>query len=162
MNEPERFQTDAYRDVLSSLPATGRLMLGRQALTTMTEAACAGYPLEVCGLLIGDRPEPDVWRVTEARAVENLNRERAADRFLLDPKAFLRIDRELAGTDREIVGVYHSHPDCPARPSPTDRENAWEDFVYPILSVENGRMSDIRAWCLDAEGRFREVRIETE
>jgi len=111
----------------------------------------AGYPHEICGLLIGSITESG-WSITEARQVDNLNRERAADRFELDPAAYQRIDRELRGSGQEIVGVYYSHPDCPAKPSPTDLGSAWEGFAYPIVSICAGKAAELRCWSVNDQG----------
>lgn len=154
---PERFRSADYRAVVADAPAAARVVLPAAARETMKELACAGYPEEVCGLLIGTLDD-DGWLVEEARAVANRNRERAGDRFELDPDAYRRIDRGLRGSGKEIIGVFHSHPDCPARPSPTDLAAAWEGFLYPIVSVCGGRFAELRCWSLDgACGRFRRV-----
>lgn len=156
MSEPERFRSPEYLAVLNDEPAIEVCSVSDAATRTMTSAAEAGYPLEICGLLIGTT-DGEQWQVEEARIVENLNRERAADRFQLDPQGYQRVDRELRGSGREIIGVFHSHPDCPAKPSPTDLENAWEGLLYPIISVHNGQTADIRFWQLHAPTHtFRE------
>jgi proteasome lid subunit RPN8/RPN11 len=117
----------------------------------MHKAAEAGYPHEICGLLIG-KMEHDTWFISEARQIENLNKERASDRFQLDPAGYQAVDRELRGNGNEIIGVFHSHPDCPAKPSPTDLENAWEGFIYPIISVCDGRVREQLNWALNESG----------
>ena len=119
------------------------------------------YPQEACGLLIGTLSAAG-WNVQAVRQVANLNTERATDRFQLDPEAYRRIDLELRGSQQEIIGVYHSHPDCPAKPSPTDLGSAWEGFVYPIISVYRGQASDVRCWTLGSDERFRSVPLLQE
>jgi proteasome lid subunit RPN8/RPN11 len=159
--EPERFQSPAYLAVLDDSSASTILQISDACRMQLRQQAEAGYPQEICGLLIGKITQ-QAWLIDQVRAVENLNRERAADRFQLDPAAYQAIDRELRETDSEIIGVYHSHPDCPAKPSPTDIENAWEGFAYPIISVCEGKVADIRCWSLNSEGtRFQPVTIES-
>jgi proteasome lid subunit RPN8/RPN11 len=51
----------------------------------------------------------------------------------------------------EVVGVWHSHPDHPARPSETDRNGAWEGWSYLILSVTAEGVPDLRSWRLRGE-----------
>jgi len=49
----------------------------------------------------------------------------------------------------EIVGFYHSHPDHPAQPSPTDLEHAhWIGCSYVITAVAHGTAMDTRSFCL--------------
>ncbi len=51
------------------------------------------------------------------------------------------------------MGIYHSHPDHPPLHSPFDRERAWVDYVYIILSIRNGRFHEARAWILRSEDK---------
>jgi proteasome lid subunit RPN8/RPN11 len=127
-----------------------------------------GYPQEVCGLLIGRAGEnPGSRRVVKALRAGNRNRERAADRYELDPADYLRIEAEARRLRLEIVGVYHSHPDHPSRPSETDRlraEEIWqsaESWSYLILEIAAGKLASRRSWILE-NAAFREevIRIE--
>jgi len=157
--EPERFRSSAYLAVLDSTEADEKFYISAQCLNNLRQLAEAGYPQEICGLLLGTIDNGD-WNIQQLRSVTNLNTERAADRFQLDPAAYQSIDRELRGTNLEIVGVYHSHPDCPAKPSPTDLVNAWEGFAYPIISICDGKAAEIRCWSIHAERDcFREAMI---
>lgn len=159
MYEPERFRSPEYLTVIDDSPAIRACTLSSAAIATMRQEAEAGFPHEVCGLLVGTLDE-DGWWVTEARPVANLNTERAADRFQLDPAGYQAIDRELRDSKLEIIGVYHSHPDCPAKPSPTDLDSAWPELLYPIISVCDGKTADIRCWQLtDDSSKFQSVRI---
>ncbi|MES0372049.1 MAG: M67 family metallopeptidase [Mariprofundaceae bacterium] len=160
MYEPERFKSTEYLAVLDQSGNEYHCSFSDTALDAMKSAAETGYPLEICGLLIGNL-ENNSWIIEEARQVENLNKERASDRFQLDPNGYQSIDRELRGSGREIIGVFHSHPDCPAKPSPTDLENAWEGFIYPIISVCDGNVSNQLNWALNADGnKFSSVTIQ--
>ncbi len=159
--EPERFRSRDYLDVLSQTPATQTCHISRIAMQGMHDSAGRHYPLEACGLLLG-RLDANGWNIDEAREVANLNTERAADRFILDAQAYQAVDRELAGSGREIVGIYHSHPDCPARPSPTDLAAAWEGFAYIIVSTCEGIAADTRCWALNDSGEaFAAVHLDT-
>ncbi len=158
--EPERFGSEAYVSVLEETDSALVCTFKANALHTMQDIAQAGYPDEICGLLIGlNRGQG--WEVSEVRQVENINKERAADRFQLDPAGYQAIDSELRGSGNEIIGVFHSHPDCPARPSPTDLSNAWEGFVYPIVSVCKGQVAEVNCWIVTDEvscgGRFQRL-----
>jgi len=157
--EPERFRSSAYLAVIDKTTTNEKLYISSQCLDYLRHLAETGYPLEVCGLLVGTASS-DGWNIQQLRPVANLNTERASDRFQLDPAEYQSVDRELRSTDTEIIGVYHSHPDCPAKPSPTDLANAWEGFAYPIISICGGKTAEIRSWSLNAERNgFRETRI---
>src|SRR2546422_4488014 len=141
------------------------LILDRQAEEGMIRHGEEGYPHEVCGLLVGHFEEGVATRTARdaCRAV-NLNRERSADRYDLDPADFRRIEEEARRRRMEIVGVYHSHPDHPSRPSETDRQGAeeiWqsgESWSYVILEVVGGSVASRRSWVLRG-GAFGEEEI---
>jgi len=147
--EPERFRSPAYVAVIDDESVSEQLFIPQSCVELINHVAQAGYPQEVCGLLIGQMDDQG-WKVSDVRPVANLNTERAADRFQLDPAAFQALDRELRGTKNDIIGVYHSHPDCPAKPSPTDLGSAWEGFAYPIISVRDGQAAELRCWAVNA------------
>jgi len=158
--EPERFRSQPYLDVLDGTVSPMPCRINDAAMRSMHESAARHYPLEACGLLLG-KAGPQGWEIDEAREVANLNTERAVDRFMLDPQGYHAVDRELSGSGREIIGIYHSHPDCPAKPSPTDRDAAWEDFAYIIVSTCEGKAADTRCWALNLTGeRFSSVAME--
>lgn len=119
--------------------------------------AAEGYPHEACGLLIGrwSGRRSETVRVTLAR---NLNRERPEDRYLLDPGDFLAADREARGEGLEIIGIWHSHPDHPGRPSQTDLDAAWPGYSYLIIATGESGATDLRSWRLQG-GRFLEQSV---
>ena len=127
-------------------------------LDRIAAVAIAQYPNEACGVLIGRRvgKQTTVLRVTEAR---NIVTTRARDRFHLDPAGFLEADRWASQNGLDIVGFWHSHPDHPPVPSPTDLESAWSEYSYLIVSVTENCKTSHRSWRLDGN-RFVEERIE--
>ena len=114
------------------------MRIARGALRAVAAACEAAYPEEACGLLSGVAAAGE-WRVRAAHPSANL----AADprtTFEVDPALRLRLHRTLRGAGEDVVGVFHSHPDSPAEPSPRDLERAWEpDLAWLILSVVGGR-----------------------
>lgn len=133
-----------------------RLCLGPGLRARLQALARAGYPEETCGLLLGRCAENQV-DVLELVPARNLNRERARDRYELDPAAFLAADTQAREHGWEVVGVWHTHPDHPARPSATDRAKAWEGWSYLILSVSQSGMDDLRSWRMHAGDFIEEV-----
>jgi proteasome lid subunit RPN8/RPN11 len=67
-----------------------------------------------------------------------------------------------AASARALLGFYHSHPDHPAEPSGFDRDHAWPNFSYVIVSVRDGRAEDVRSWRLrsDRAGFIEEFIVE--
>ena len=97
------------------------------------------YPHECCGVLLG-RADGDERAVTSTARAGNTRTDSAHNRYNIDPKDLIRIQREGRGRGEDIIGFYHSHPDHPARWSPTDLAEAhWFGCSYVITSVEKGR-----------------------
>ena len=141
-----------------------------RALEKVVVGACeAAYPDEACGLLIGpapgdfDAPGRAVG-VDEVRPLPNgWDATAKTNRYLLDPREVAKIERELSGSRRGVVGFFHSHPDAPAWPSPFDLMNAWPCVSYWILRVQEGTIADSRSWQRTEDGRsFVEEEIYLE
>ena len=123
------------------------------------EAAEAAYPDECCGLVIG-HAEGDALVVDDIAESANLSGH-PGNSFEIDLWLRLRLQKELRGTGREVVGHYHSHPDAPARPSERDRAQAWEpDLIWLIVGIERGRTGELNAFRLGRDGgRFDPVPV---
>ena len=141
------------------------MILNVEAEKAMREHAERGYPGEVCGLLIGSFEDGRrVRRASSALPAVNLNQDRPEDRYEMNPADYLHIEKEARSLELEVVGVYHSHPDHPSRPSETDRlraEEIWdsaESWSYVILGVASGLLASRSSWVL-REGAFQEEEI---
>jgi proteasome lid subunit RPN8/RPN11 len=89
------------------------------------------------------------------------------NRYHIDPRELVKVQREGRERGYDIVGFYHSHPDHSARWSATDLAEAhWIGCSYVITSVENGKAvltnSFLLAGTLEEDKRFEneEVRVE--
>jgi len=145
-------------DAVALTPSPKRLQLPSALREQLEAFARAGYPDEACGLLIG-RTAGGAVRIERLTSARNLNRTRARDRYELDPRDFLAADREARSAGLEIVGIWHTHPDHPARPSETDRAAAWTGYSYVIVSVSARDVAEMRSWRLAGE-EFHEETIE--
>ena len=116
-----------------SVPMVAKFVMPPDLRAQIDAQARAAYPRECCGLIEGVREH------SHARAVvlhPTANFAPESDRFEIDPAAHLRLLRELRGTEREIVGCYHSHPDGRLGPSERDSEDMRDDgFVWVIAAI---------------------------
>jgi proteasome lid subunit RPN8/RPN11 len=97
------------------------------------------YPHECCGVLLG-RVDGDERLVTSIARCGNTREDSPHNRYNIDPKQLIRIQREARERGEDIIGFYHSHPDHPPRWSPTDLTEAhWFGCSYVITSVEKGK-----------------------
>lgn len=139
---------------------TPSVRLQGAAQAALTEHAQSGYPHEVCGVLVGRR-RGESLEVLEAVACGNANTERAADRYLLDPKDQLRVEKEARAKGLDVLGYYHSHPDHPSHASATDLVQSWEGFLYLILAVKKGEAASLQGWWRNSgEAAFSETKVE--
>ena len=98
------------------------------------------YPNECCGVLLGRITDDGTRIVTSTARCGNTRTDSAHNRYNIDPRDLVRIQREGRERGEDIIGFYHSHPDHPARWSPTDLAEAhWFGCSYLITSVEKGR-----------------------
>ena len=122
----------------------------------------AAYPNEGCGFLLGREeggrrvivevvPIQNAWQSMENNPYEARPEDSLRNRSLVDPKDYLRIDREARQQGLDIISFYHSHPDHPARPSEFDRRHALPFLVYVILAVEKGIPREMTAWLLSQD-----------
>ena len=112
------------------------------------------YPEEGAGLLLGTVDE-NGKRVTQLLKFAN-SREQSArnNRYLLTAQDYLHGELEASRLGLDVVGVFHSHPDHPDRPSEFDLEWALPQLSYIITSVQGGKAVESRAWQL-AEDRTK-------
>lgn len=118
------------------------------------------YPHECCGVMVGS-VENGVKTVTELIPAENQRTDSPANRYLITPDLLNELEKKLKGTDRAIVGFFHSHPDVPARPSTYDQDHAWPWYSYLIVSVNRGQAGEIHNWKLrDDRSAFDAEKME--
>ncbi len=124
------------------------------------------YPHECCGVLLG-RLEGGKRTVMEVVRAGNTRQDSLHNRYNIDPKELVRIQRQARERDLDIVGFYHSHPDHPARWSPTDFAEAhWIGCSYVITSVLKGIACQTNSFALlgdlEENKRFEDEVIEVE
>ena len=125
------------------------MKITKSAMDAVEAHGAAGYPNEICGVLVGPRGGRTA---TEAKRARNIIVERSRDRYEIDPADHLRIQREADNDGQDIVGYYHSHPDHPAQASRFDTERAWSGYVYVIVSVADGKPVDANAFVAERDG----------
>jgi proteasome lid subunit RPN8/RPN11 len=90
-----------------------RLQLPRQLHAELLSHAREGFPLEVCGILGGRGQRVErLFRMT--------NTDASNEHFSMEPREQFAVAKELRAAGLEMLGVYHSHPESPARPSAED------------------------------------------
>lgn len=102
------------------------------------------YPEEGAGFLLGEDGEvKDILPLSNSREDEARH-----NRYLITPEDYLKAEMKAATLGVDLIGVFHSHPDCPNIPSEYDREWAQPFFSYLITRVDEGRAVSHRSWRL--------------
>jgi proteasome lid subunit RPN8/RPN11 len=124
------------------------------------------YPHECCGVLLGNSA-PDGNRVRQIVRAGNTRTDRAHDRFNIAPEELIRIQRQARTLGLDIVGFYHSHPDCPAQWSQTDFAEAhWIGCSYIITRIDQGKATITNSFLLtgtnEEDKKFLDEPVEIE
>ena len=115
------------------------LRLGQSHYDALRRHGEETYPDESCGVLLGRVEDDGIRIVTSIARCGNTRSDSPRNRYHIDPKELVRIQREGRERQEDIVGFYHSHPDHPAQWSETDLAEAhWIGCSYVITSVEKG------------------------
>ena len=133
------------------------LVVPRRLLEQINAHVEKAYPEEGAGFLIGRDGE-----VMSIVALSNAREDGARlNRFLFTPEDYLKAEIQADDLGLSLIGVFHSHPDCPNVPSEFDREWAQPFFSYIITRVDEGTAVNSRSWkLLEDRSRYEEEEIE--
>jgi proteasome lid subunit RPN8/RPN11 len=119
------------------------LILNREHLQQILEHVCREYPYEACGLIGGRGSTSQV--VTPVPNISPTPRQT----FEMDRRQMVETILRYERAGQEVIGIYHSHPDAPARPSRTDIALAsWPDVVWLIIRVDSSQQTEVTAWII--------------
>ena len=116
----------------------------------MVAHARSTYPNECCGAMLG-RVDGEAKEVLAAMRLENSSAGSQAARYELRPQDLLAADKEARRQGLDLIGIYHSHPDCDAYFSKTDLENSCPWYSFIVLSIQNGEFHHANSWLPNAE-----------
>lgn len=133
------------------------LALSNQLIDKINAHVEEAYPEEGAGFLIGNDGE-----VMEILALSNAREDEARhNRFLITPEDYLKAELTADKLGLSLIGVFHSHPDCPNVPSEYDREWAQPFFSYIITRVDQGKAVSHRSWrLLEDRSKYDEEEIK--
>jgi len=103
------------------------------------------YPNECCGAMLGGS-EDGAKTVREAMVLENAFAGAQAARYELRPEDLLAADRAARARKMDLIGIYHSHPDCDAYFSTTDLQNSCPWYSFVVLSIQKGEFHHANSW----------------
>jgi proteasome lid subunit RPN8/RPN11 len=139
------------------------LKLNDYFLDRIQTHARQSYPEECCGFLLGTASGPEK-NVHDLLEFENSSEQNRTRRFIIKPEEYRNAESLAREKGLDVLGLYHSHPDHPARPSQFDLEHALPWWSYVIIGVDRGQPSTIASWLLheDRLGFGEEQLVITE
>ena len=132
---------------------TRNLVVPRAALAAMRRHVRRRAPLEACGLLAGRN-----GRVELVMGVRNTAR--SPVRYMMDPRQQWQAFEKIEQLGLELLGIYHSHPNGPSRPSSTDIKEA----LYKVVQIIWWRQGE--PWQVDGfwitDGKVSKVTLQID
>jgi len=125
------------------------LSLSDEVLARIHAHGEESYPEEGAGFLLGADSGNGKRAVTAIFPLTNSREDEARhNRYLITPEDYLKAELTADKLGLSLIGVFHSHPDHPNRPSEFDREWAQPFFSYIITSINEGKAVESRSWRL--------------
>ena len=146
-----------------------QVVMPQSVVQQMVQWADAAYPHEGCGLLIGRFHSNGIKEVVRFTSLSNelltktvnnaptLPPDRQGSgagktEFVMNPEEFNRETLKAEKEDLDIVGVVHTHPDHPPRPSQIDASQPllaqWSNI---IVAVEKGKTKEMKSWFRESD-----------
>ena len=105
------------------------LAIPEEIYRQMVAQAREEAPIEACGILAGRDG-------AVLKRYEMTNADNATDHFMLAPAEQFAVVKDMRSAGLEMLAVYHSHPETPARPSEEDiRLAVTPGVAYVIVSL---------------------------
>jgi proteasome lid subunit RPN8/RPN11 len=122
-----------------------------EAWNVMVSHAEATFPNECCGVMVGHTDEAGVKQVTGAVAMENAYKGVQEDRYQIRPEDLLAADKGARAEGLDLIGIFHSHPDCDAYFSKSDLENSCPWYSFVVLSIKKGKFDHAASFLPNAD-----------
>jgi proteasome lid subunit RPN8/RPN11 len=111
----------------------------------MVAHAQASYTDECCGAMLGTS-DGETKVVRESIALRNAFLGTQTARYELSPEDLLAADKAARERGLDLIGIYHSHPDCDAYFSTTDLKNSCPWYSFVVLSIQKGVFHHANSW----------------
>jgi len=119
----------------------------------MVAQAKALAPIEACGILAGKDNKAE-------KLFEMTNADNRSDHFMMKPKEQFAVVKDIRSAGLEMLAIYHSHPETPARPSAEDiRLALTPDVIYVIVSLQDVKAPAVKGLLIE-DGTVTEVPVK--
>ena len=124
--------------------------INQESWDVMVAHAEKTFPNECCGAMLGSI-DGDEKKVLKAVTIENSYTGEQGARYELRPEDLLEADRQARAAGMDLIGIFHSHPDCDAYFSKTDLENSCPWYSFVVLSIKNGKFDHANSFLPNAD-----------
>lgn len=130
------------------------MKITKSLVAAMVAHAEETFPEECCGLLAGANHVPShIYRIQNIHATPKIF-------FEMAPKEQFSAFKNMRHNNLNLVAIYHSHPESPARPSPSDIRLAYDpEPHYLLVSLQQRDKPDLRAYRI-VDGKVSEEAVE--
>ena len=118
------------------------LTIPQTIIDAITAHAQRDFPLEACGILGGANGV-----VTEQYPMANIDQ--SNEHFTLEPKEQFSVVKDLRSKGIEMLAIYHSHPETPARPSEEDIRLALTPNVSYVIVSLAGATPEVKSYRIE-------------
>lgn len=126
------------------------IVIEQKPWEAMVEHAQKAYPDECCGAMLGTA-DGQTKTVRIALPLENAYEGARRARYELRPEDLFYAEREGRKVGMDLIGIFHSHPDCRAYFSETDLRNSCPWYSFVVLSIRDGRFDHANSWLPNME-----------
>ena len=119
----------------------------------MLRQAKAQAPIEACGILAGkDGTVEKFYKMT--------NTDQSSNHFMMEPEEQFKVAKDIRAAGHQMLAIYHSHPETPARPSVEDiRLALTPDVIYVIVSLRNEDYPSVKGFLIN-NGNVEEIAVK--
>ena len=130
-----------------------KLEIPKRIYKQMLDHAATEVPIEACGILAGKNHKVE-------RFYPMTNIDNSSDHFMMEPKEQFAIVKDIRAAGLEMLSIYHSHPESPARLSVEDIKLALTpNMIYTIVSLQKSGSPVINSFLIN-DGINENVPIE--
>ncbi|MEJ2705091.1 MAG: M67 family metallopeptidase, partial [Sedimentisphaerales bacterium] len=110
-------------------------------------------PNEACGILAGSSGKVE-------KLYMRTNVDRSSDHFMMAPEEQFAVVKNIRSMSLEMLAIYHSHPETPARLSEEDiRLALTPDVIYVIVSLQDADVPVVKGFLME-ESNIVTVTVE--
>ena len=130
------------------------LKIPRQIVSDIVKQGLDAAPIEACGILAGTGGHVQVhYPMT--------NIDQSSEHFAMKPEEQFQAAKAIRHNKMDMLAIYHTHPETPARPSQEDIRLAFTPgVVYVIASLVDAERPVVKGFLIE-NGNVEEVLLET-